>query len=422
MKYFIHTTGCKANQWDSYIISTKLKGEGLTPCPMLHADVVIINACTLTVGAERDIRKFINRCRDVNGMAKIVLAGCHAQAYPDQTFGADVVLGHEEKFNIEEFMDRRGSFVKKGRMFSLEETIVKNLPAGKTRFFFKIQDGCDKFCSYCVVPYARGMPRSRPVGEIIETLKLLKEKGVGEVVLTGIEIASYNDPISRNDLKGLLMLLDKTETPDRIRISSIDPLYIDDGFIEIIANSQKIANSLHIPVQSGSNPVLERMGRRYNQAYIKNVLEKIKSRIKEIGIGVDVIAGFPGEDEEAYDETYRFLESADIYYFHIFPFSARKGTPAFSMENSVPESIKKQRVRKLKILDMTKRASFYRRFFGRELWIIAETKVYRGLYMRGYTGNYIPVYIPYQKNLENKLVKVKIMGMQDGLLLGAVNR
>ncbi|MCX5808198.1 MAG: tRNA (N(6)-L-threonylcarbamoyladenosine(37)-C(2))-methylthiotransferase MtaB [Proteobacteria bacterium] len=422
MKFFIHTTGCKANQWDSYVMKNKLRDAGLALSSLLHADFIIINACTVTGGAERDIRRFINRCRRMNKTGKIILAGCHSQAYPGSTFGADIILGQNEKFNVEKFLEKKGCFVEGRGEFSLEgiPAITGGLQEGKTRFFFKIQDGCDKFCSYCIVPYARGIPRSRPAGEVLEFLRDLKEKGIKEVVLTGIEISAYHDSVTGSGLKGLLRTLENHETPERIRLSSIDPLYIDNDFIDIVASSKKITKSLHIPLQSGSDRILALMKRNYTQAYIRKILERLNRKIPDIGIGMDVIAGFPTEDEKAFEETCRFLESIDIYYLHVFPFSARAETEASLMEGSVTESAKKQRVHELKGLDTKKRQAFYQRFMGADVLIIPEGKLYKGLYMRGYTDNYIPVHIPCEKTLENKLVKVTITGMDDGLVMGIV--
>jgi threonylcarbamoyladenosine tRNA methylthiotransferase MtaB len=422
MNYFIHTTGCKANQWDSYVIAGNLESAGLIHSAMPQADIIIIDACTLTDGAERDIRRFVNQSRRENEKAKIIIAGCHGQVYPERSFGADLILGQAEKFRITDFLDKKGVFVSERALLTLEKCAVEILPAGKTRFFLKIQDGCDKFCSYCVVPFARGKPRSRPVSEILEALGVLKEKGIKEVVLTGIEIASYKDRESKRDLKDLLNLLEKSVTPERIRISSIDPLYIDEEFIEIAADSQKITKSLHIPLQSGSDAILDKMGRRYNRAYINGIIEKLHNKIKGVGIGMDLITGFPGEDEELFEETYRFLESVPIYYLHVFPFAPRKGTAAFSMAGSIPESVKKQRVRRLKMLDAEKRTAFYHQFVNTEQVIIPEGKLYKEVYMRGYTGNYMPVHIPYEKNLENKLLMVKIKGIEEGLLLGEIKK
>ncbi|MDD5007064.1 MAG: tRNA (N(6)-L-threonylcarbamoyladenosine(37)-C(2))-methylthiotransferase MtaB [Syntrophorhabdaceae bacterium] len=424
MKFFIHTTGCKANQWDTHVISNKLRQKGLTPSPISNADVIIINACTLTDGAERDIRRFINTSRKKNKKARIILAGCHAQVYPERAYGADLVLGQKDKFHIDEYLQKSGCFVADLQSFDSsplsEGGSVGDLPVGRTRFFFKIQDGCDRFCSYCIVPYARGKPRSRPVDDVLRVMELLKKKEIKEVVLTGIEISSYRDPKTGTDLKGLLRRLEKSATPERIRMSSIDPLYIDDELVDIIAESGKLARSLHIPLQSASDEVLAGMGRQYTRAYIRDLLEGLQENLEDVGIGMDVIVGFPGEDEARFMETYRFLESAGIYYLHVFPFSARSGSLAAGFHDQVPDDLKKKRVRLLRRLDAVKRKTFYERFFGKRMEIIPEGKLYKGQYMRGYTDNYLPVYIPFTKKLENNCVTVTIKGMEDEILVGEI--
>lgn len=418
MRFYIHTTGCKANQWDSYLIANRLKDAGLSPCPVPHADIIIINACTLTDGAERDTRRFINRARAINSDARIILAGCHAQVYPEQAFGADLVLGQDEKFHIEEYLSTSGSFVKKTRSIPMEGMFLNDLPGGKTRMFLKIQDGCDRFCSYCVVPFARGSSRSRSSAEIVAAMRDFSERGVKEVVLTGIEIAAYKDPVTGLDLKGLLRSLEKEEAPPRIRISSIDPLYLDDECIDIIASSIKIVKSLHIPLQSGSDDILRKMGRNYTQEFMGNLVNRLHGMIKNVGIGMDVIAGFPTEDEKQSKETYRFLEDIDIYYLHVFPFSPRKGTKAAAMGDTVADRVKKERVSALRKLDVLKRGRFHEKFVGKKATILVEGKIYRNGYLRGYTDNYIPVYIPSEKNLENNLVNVTIKEIRDNLVIG----
>lgn len=418
MKFFIHTTGCKANQWDSYVITNSLKNSGFFLSPLSHADFIIVNGCTLTDGAERDLRRFINRSRTVNPKARIILVGCHAQVYPDQSFGADLVLGQSEKYRINEFLSLDGSFVKTTRSIPLESICINGLPRGRTRIFFKIQDGCDQFCSYCIVPFARGMSRSRSSSEIIKAMNVFFDKGVKEVVLTGIEISAYKDPSTGLDLKGLLQKLEEETTPPRIRISSIDPLYLDEECIHIIASSSKIMKSLHIPLQSGSDSILKRMGRRYTRDYIGDLIKRLNTVIHDIGIGVDVIVGFPGEDEDHFSETAHFLDNLNVYYLHVFPFSARKGTKAATMVDTVSDAEKKERVLKLRTLDGVKRRRFYERFIGHTACILVEGTIHRDLYMRGYTENYMPVYVPFKKNLENKLVNVTISEVRDNYVMG----
>jgi threonylcarbamoyladenosine tRNA methylthiotransferase MtaB len=328
-------------------------------------------------------------------------------------------LGQEEKFNIDRFLPMHGVFVRKGRDFHIERWLVDDLQKERTRFFLKIQDGCNKFCSYCVVPYARGAVRSRPSEEIIATMKLLVERGVKEVVLTGIDLAAYCDPLSGSDLKALLLLLENTEeTPPRIRLSSVDPEYLDDEFIGILGDCGKLAKSLHIPVQSGSERILKSMGRRYSPSLINEIVGKLKDRIGRIGIGMDVMVGFPGEDEAAFAETYGFIEQLGVSYLHIFPFSEREGTKACAMEHKVPESIKRSRVRKLKAIDAKKRQAFSSLLIGSTVWVIPEARIYHNGHMRGYSDNYVPVYMPYEKSLENNLVEVTIKEMQGVKLIG----
>jgi threonylcarbamoyladenosine tRNA methylthiotransferase MtaB len=399
-------------------MSAGLKTKGCIPSSIGSADVIIINACTLTDGAERDIKRFVSRSRTSNGNARIILTGCHAQVYPHKTFGADLILGQDEKFTIYDFLERKGCFVEAKTPSLLEKTVIEGLQDGRTRFFLKIQDGCDRFCTYCIVPYARGAPRSRPAGDIIDALKTLKDRGVKEVVLTGIEVSSYRDPTTGMDLKALLGTLETLDTPTRIRLSSIDPLYLDDEFLRVFTRSVKIAKSLHISVQSGSDPILERMGRKYTKEYVAERIARIKEWGDHVGIGLDVIAGFPTEDDRLFAETLRFIENLDIYYLHVFPYSVRPGTRAALMKDDVPERTKRERVRSLRRLDTLRRTAFYERHRGKEAWIVPEGKLYRGLYMRGYSDNYIPVYVPYKKSFENSFVKVTMTVLKDGFVMG----
>jgi threonylcarbamoyladenosine tRNA methylthiotransferase MtaB len=420
MTFFIFTTGCKANQWDSHMIATRLKESGFSHGPLKSSDLIIINACSLTGRAETDVRRFIQRARDSNQNAKVALVGCHAQAYRELTFGADLVLGQEEKFNAENYRKTEGSFVKTNRDLKMEISTIGVAQQERTRFFFKIQDGCNKFCSYCVVPFARGAARSRPIDEVLHTMAELEARGIKEVVLTGIDVAAFRDTASGKGLVDLLRLMEAARTPPRIRLSSVDPEYIDDDFVSLMAHSRKIAPSIHIPVQSGSQAILQRMGRRHGPDTISTIVTKLTARVDGIGIGMDIMVGFPGENNEAFEETYSLIQSLDIFYLHIFPFSPRAGTRAFQFDGSVPETEKKVRVRRLKALDAEKREAFAQRFLGRQLWVIPEAKIYKNGLMKGFSGNYLPIYMPYEKRLENSLVKVTISGIQNGQLMGGM--
>lgn len=416
--FFIHTTGCKANQWDSSVITNNLACEGYSLVPSDRAEIIMINACTVTEGAVRDIRRFVNRTRRENPGARIIIAGCHGQVYPDENFGADIVLGQSEKFLAHRYIDNSGIFISPSDALTLENMPRDLNIKGKTRFFLKIQDGCDRFCNYCIVPFARGAPRSRPLPDILDTMQALKDAGVREVVLTGIEVSAWRSPDGL-DFTGLLDRLEKAPTPARIRLSSVDPLMFQESFIDTIARSTKIARSFHIPLQSGSDTVLTGMGRLYSRNDIEIILARLKETIPDAGIGLDVIVGFPGENEECFAQTRKFVESADIYYLHVFPFSPRPGTEATRMAGKVPEAIKKERVRELKKIDSHLREAFHKRFIKSRTRIIPESKRYFGHYMRGYTDNYIPVHVPYDRTLVNTLLDITIDRVEDGKVFGS---
>jgi threonylcarbamoyladenosine tRNA methylthiotransferase MtaB len=416
--FFVFTTGCKANQWDSHVLEGRLEGAGLTRAAAGQADLIVVNACSLTARAEVDARRFIRKAKEANPRARIALVGCHAQVYPGRDFGADLVLGQAEKFDAGRYLSGVGRFVGEVRDTAIEQAWATGGRKDRTRFFFKIQDGCKRFCAYCIVPYARGPVRSRPAREVAEMMEALERQGVKEIVLTGIDLAAYRDPASQRGLKELLTFLDERPTPPRIRLSSVDPGYIDDAFISVVAASRKIAKSIHIPVQSGSDRVLAAMGRAYSAASIRALVGKLKGSIPDIGIGMDVMAGFPGEDEEDFKATLGMVEDLAVSYLHIFPYSDREGARASSFAGKVAEGVKRRRAKMLKLVDARKREAFLRRHIGRTARIIPEGKVYRGRLMRGFSDNYLPVYMPYEKTLENNLVDVTIREMQDGRLIG----
>ncbi len=421
MKYFIYTTGCRSNQYDSYVLEENLKKEGHLPASFEEADLFIVNACTVTESAERDGKRFIRKVREKKPDAKIILTGCHAQVYPERNFGAELVLGQKEKFQIVNFLDRSGTYVSE-----LNDGELYDWPIGlstyqkRTRFFLKIQDGCDRFCSYCVVPYARGKPKSRSVNQILNLMGELKDLGIKEVVLSGIEISLYHDPTCGLDLKGLLRLLEEAKTPERIRLSSVDPLYVDSEFINIMASSKKITPSIHLSVQSASDVILERMGRKYNRSYLEEVIQELKAKVKNIGIGMDIIVGFPGEGEAEFLETLKFVESMDIYYLHVFPFSSREKTFASRMDRMVDEVVKRKRVKIMKDLDRRCRLSFFEKNLGKRLSVLPENKVSQEGYMKGFSENYIPVFIPYDSRLIQQLVSVCVSEIKDGRVFGVV--
>jgi threonylcarbamoyladenosine tRNA methylthiotransferase MtaB len=396
-----------------------LKERGLASTSVADADLIVVNGCTVTKRAETDIRRFVRRAKEANPRARVVLAGCHAQVYPERPFGADLVLGQKEKFEVERYFGTTAEARESTRDFPLEPCFLTGMPEDRTRFFLKVQDGCDRFCSYCIVPYARGKVRSRPVPEVVAAMERLKGFDIKEVVLTGIDLGSYRDQRTGADLQGLLGALETADTPARIRLSSVDPTCIDEGFVNnTFLASRKFMKSIHMPLQSGSDRILAAMNRRYTADTIRRIVESLCLQIPDIGIGMDVMVGFPGEDEAAFQETRALIDALDLYYLHVFPYSDREGTRAFRMPGKIPRSVKMERVREMKALDARKRASFAERFIGRTLSVLFEGKLYKGRYMRGYTESYVPVYVPYDKELENNLIDVTIKGVQQNVLMG----
>jgi len=249
-------------------------------------------------------------------------------------------------------------------------------------------------------------------------METLQRKGIQEVVLTGIEISAWRDPDAGAGLTELVAILEDAPTPPRIRLSSVDPLMFDTDFIERAASSRKLARSFHIPLQSASDPVLTAMRRPYRQHDVRAILDRVFARMPDAGIGMDVIAGFPGESEALFEETRAFLESCPLYYLHVFPYSSRPGTAAARMDGAVPRQTAKARVAVLREIDARKREAFHRRFTGSRARIIPEGTRRLGRYMRGYTDNYIPVHIPYDRKLENRMVEVRMDRVEGGIVLG----
>lgn len=399
----ISTLGCKVNQFESEALKASLeqRGYGIVPFGS-RADVTIINTCTVTHRADFQSRQMVRRATRSNPGSLIIVTGCYAQAEPDAfeaMEGIGYLLGNAEKNRIPDLLPR----LEKGGLPRVQvtdigrEAFFSDLPLHSfhdhTRAFLKIQDGCDACCSYCIVPSARGRSRSLPVEKVLGHLRRLKEKGYKEVVLTGIHMGSYgSDLIPSVRLEELLKRLEHEETPDRIRLSSIEPLDFSADLISVLSTSTKVCPHLHIPVQSGDDEILRRMNRNYDHSYLSDVLRELCQRIPEVSIGTDVIAGFPGETEENFARTFRLIESLPFSYLHVFPFSRRKGTPALRFPRQVGEPEIKKRALALREMGKEKRRAFYRRFVDRDLSVLVEDRRDRETgRWKGLSRNYIPV-------------------------------
>lgn len=397
------TLGCKVNQFESEALMAGLEERGYHLVPFEEgADITIINTCCVTHRADFESRQMVRRALRTNPKSLIIVSGCYSQVEPEafaHMEGVNYLVGNREKNHIPDLLP----MMVKGELPQIqvsdiqEEKLFSDISLytfhHHTRAFLKIQDGCNARCSYCIVPHARGPSRSLPPARVIEHMRVLKERGFKEVVLTGIHIGSYGlDLPSPFALEKLLQRLEIEDTPHRIRLSSIEPLDFSPNLISILSQSGKVCPHLHIPIQSGDDEILKMMNRNYDHALLSGLIQDLHGRIPEVSIGADVIVGFPGETEERFKNTFKLIESLPLSYLHVFPFSKRKGTPAAQFLKRMDEKTIKQRAERMRELGREKRRSFYRRFLHQELKVLVEDRKEKGQGgWRGFSQNYIPV-------------------------------
>ena len=379
------------------------------------ADIYIINTCTVTNMSDRKSRQMLRRVKNLNENAIIVACGCYVQVAKEELEKMneiDLVLGNNEKANIvkyvEEFIENKKSIVAIEDVMKDKEFIDfgEVTYTEKTRAVIKVQDGCDRFCSYCIIPYARGRVRSRKPQNVVAEIEKISNTGIKEVVVTGIHIASYGKDFKENfKLIDLLEQINKIEKIKRIRLGSIEPLLIDDEFLERLSKLDKICHHFHLSLQSGCNETLKRMNRRYTIEQFKQIVEKIRKVYDDALITTDIIVGFPGETDEEFENTYKFLKEIKLYKMHVFKFSSRKGTKASKMTNQIDGNKKEERSKKLIELSNRNQLWYNKKYIDKEVEVLIEEKK-EGKY-RGHTGNYILVECESYKNVENKLVNVK---------------
>jgi threonylcarbamoyladenosine tRNA methylthiotransferase MtaB len=407
-----HTLGCKLNFAETSMIAKKFVERGYKRVSFSSdADIFIINTCSVTQAADKKCRQVINKAARKG--AKVVVIGCYSQLKPEfiaAIKGVDLVLGTKEKFHVIEHVEnllnksQKGIFA--GRVDDLNTFDPSFSFSERTRAFLKIQDGCDYKCSYCTVPLARGISRNQSIADTVKNAMIIAEKGIKEIVLTGVNIGDFGKSTEENFIE-LIHDLDKIEGIERFRISSIEPNLLDDAIIEFISNSEKFVHHFHIPLQSGCDKTLAAMGRRYRRDLFASRVNKIKSMMPFACIGADVIVGFPDENDNDFNDTKMFVESLDISYLHVFPFSERPGTKAVSMDGKVRNNVIEQRHRILTLVSDSKRKKFYEFNIGRYEKVIFESKLRGGL-ISGFTSNYIKVEAPFQSNLIGKVVDVSL--------------
>lgn len=415
------TLGCKSNQCDSFFIQNFLNNHGYeVTCDKTGADICIINTCTVTRKSDFQSRQEIRRALRRNPRSRVYVTGCYAVTGREAIEKIDGVTG---VFTPAEFKNFLKTLVNSEYHIQIEKDefyFIEKFP-GRTRAFFKIQDGCNYRCSYCIVPYARGNSRSMEIGKVIDGLIKYRDLGYKEVVLTGVHLGSYGLDLSSPHT--LLQLLEKIAlrlSGLRIRISSLDPHEISEDLISLVASYPIFCKHFHIPLQSGDNTILKLMRRNYTRENFTKIVNLIKNKIPDAGIGIDVIAGFPGEGEKEFENTYELVESLPLSYLHVFPFSIRKGTVAEKLPEKVAEKIIKERTVKLIALGKKKKMEFYAGFVGKKMSVLVEKRK-RGDYYIGLTDNYIPVLVKGGNIVPGQLLEITIDKMIDLKLVASTS-
>ena len=394
MKFNIVTFGCKVNQYESNMMKEKmLSSNFFYEENMRDANIIIVNTCSVTNVADKKCLKMIRKIKREYPNALLVVAGCSSQNNQNvyEALDVDILLGNKDKSKIaeliKEYLDTERKYVKfyNERDLEFEDMLIKDY--NHVRAFIKIEDGCDNFCSYCIIPFVRGSVRSKDFDTVIKEAKLLTEHGHKEIVLTGIHTGHYMS--NNHDLTDLINELSKIDDLLRIRISSIEITELNDKFLEMLKNNNKVCNHLHIPLQAGSDEILKRMNRKYDLAYYEDKINKIRSIRPDISITTDIIVGFPYETDELFNETLEFSKKMNFSKIHVFPYSIRVGTAAASMPNQVDETTKKVRVKKLMALSEKQEKEYYEKFKGKELDILVEEC--DNNVSIGHTSNYLMV-------------------------------
>ena len=408
-----YTLGCKLNFSETSTIARDLENEGFARVEFESgADIYVINTCSVTDQADKKCRNVVRRALKYNSSAFIVVIGCYAQLKPKEISsikGVDLVLGAQEKFNLKSFLHD----IEKRKETQIENKHIKHVnefypgysKGDRVRSFFKVQDGCNYFCSFCTIPLARGKSRSANVEETMVKAREIASSEVKEVVLTGVNIGDFGYG-TKERLIDLLIELDKLEQINRFRISSIEPDLLSNEIIEFVYKSKRFVPHFHIPLQSGSDILLKSMRRRYNTELYKSRIEKIKDLMPKACIGVDVIVGYPGETEEEFNKTVHFLKSLPISYLHVFTYSERANTTAPRMGEIVPMEERRKRSKQLRILSLKLKQQFYQNNLGKTEKVLLENQ--EDGYHYGFTENYVKVKLPAQKVKKNEIVSVKL--------------
>jgi threonylcarbamoyladenosine tRNA methylthiotransferase MtaB len=416
-----HTLGCKLNFAETSTIARQLTEVGYQKVSFDEAaHIYVINTCSVTENADRECKFHVKRAMKANPAGLVVILGCYAQLKPEEISlidGVDLVLGAKEKFNILSYLEDLEKSEENAVIHSCEidqaDFFIGSYSIGdRTRAFLKVQDGCDYKCTYCTIPLARGISRSDTISNVVKNAQEIAARGIREIVLTGVNIGDYGkgefgNKNHEHTFLDLISELDQVEGIERIRISSIEPNLLKDESIDLVAKSKRFVPHFHIPLQSGSDDLLGKMKRRYQTGLYSDRVKKIRDVMPNACIGVDVIVGFPGETEEKFLETYRFLNDLPISYLHVFTYSERENTEAASMGETIPIPERKRRNKMLRILSEKKKMAFYETQLGKTLPVLWEHENKNGV-MFGFTENYVRVQKPFDVNSVNEIEFLKL--------------
>ncbi len=425
----ITTLGCKVNQFESAAFQSDFEAAGLTTVPFTQpADIYVVNTCAVTAKAAAQSRRMIRRAMKLNPKARLVVTGCYAQIASQ---------------NILEISDYQVCIVGNGNKHRLPDIALSDIHCdlemytgdisrkkeicpltahrfgGRTRAYMKIQDGCNAFCSYCIVPYSRGRSHSLSMDKVLEQLDIFVDQGYKEIVLTGIHAGAYGKDFEPAvNLAQLIRKILARRHPVRYRLSSLEPTEISKELLDLLAEEPALAPHLHIPLQSGDNGILKIMNRRYSAEQFAKIVMDCAAALPEAAIGIDVLAGFPGEDEQAFQNTFDLLEKLPATYLHAFPYSKRPGTVAAVLPGQLPNKIKQERVARLRALDHKKRSTHYEKNIGKTRRVLAESSKNQLGLMRGFSENYVPVYFEAGGKYANQFVDVLITKIDDLTVYG----
>lgn len=427
-KAAFYTLGCKVNQYETEAMSELFQNAGYDICDFNSAaDVYVINTCSVTNMGDRKSRQIIRRAKKNNPNAVIAVTGCYAQTAPDEVMkidGVNLVIGTKNRKNIVSLVEA----VKPSENVNYVSDIMSNHEfeelhikrySNRTRAFIKVQEGCNQFCSYCIIPYARGPVRSRPFDEVLSEIHELALNGFKEIILVGIHIASYGVDLDGVTLADLIVAVDKIDGVERIRLSSIEPMTLNQKFIDNISSAKKLCHHFHISLQSGCDATLHRMNRKYTTAQFKEIVNGLRNAFSDAAITTDIMVGFPDETDEEFNETLDFIRDISFADAHVFQYSQRRGTPAAKRPGQIPPEIKEARSKIVINETQKSRDEFLSRFTGQTMRVLFEQPTNDGFF-EGKTDNYITVHVKSDEQLNDEFRNVLIECTKNGIAYGKI--